>query len=767
MSYAEEPPPPENAVLEVEWTTVQHGFSSLLSAVAAPEIDHTEQTLRKAFSRWGDVRRVRINAFGDRATIFFGTEAQAEFASFSASKRFPEFSVHLRVPIVPYDTAASGKVTPEEERRLAAAHALEAEEAAERRREVVLRDAEFDGDLLLFRKVSDVCLSLVLGRLRQGGLSAGPGVSTAQKLRAAQLVDINLCGSYASDAQVAALAAALQSVGNASVRTLDLRHCRVTSAGVKALVGLLRGGAWLPGARDAAEAAVQRLAERNAKKARARQRRLEEERSSSGGGGGGSSGRFAVATLAPPEVPASPAPNTTLQRVLLDFHSAAAVGTVCDVHISYIDAELEQQAARDRGERPTRRRVVDSWVSCEVVAVDLAYGDARDQRGQHGAADAASGGGGGAGGGGATAMTELLIQLGDSEDEEEPEAAVTYLVELANQRVAGPSAAQKKTVAAAVAAAKDKALGQRRGKRPLRRVRCDRAQLRSLVDPSAPLLRGMEIAARKPQPGGKEGPWEAGRLHVVKADGACGVVFEDGARYNGVLRRDARNAYRPAETWLRRLERATALNRLHAREEEERRAREERRRHPPPPPRPPLWLRLAAAVGRGAFRLFDRGGQPTRRLGAGAARGAALLLRGGERAYDGAMKLRSVALPRVGKYEGAARLRLTAALRRGADALDAAFELAVQRQLEVERAEIERQIDGKSAPQGSAGTKSAWGAGDGGAAGSGAEVGVSTRKKKKGGGAWGGVFGKQGRRRRSSATVNPDAVLPLENDTGE
>ena len=118
MSYAEEPPLPENAVLEVEWTTVQRGFSSLLSAVAAPEIDHTEQTLRKAFSRWGDVRRVRMNAFGDRATIFFGTEAQAEFASFSASKRFPEFSVHLRVPIVPYDTAASGKVTPEEERRL-------------------------------------------------------------------------------------------------------------------------------------------------------------------------------------------------------------------------------------------------------------------------------------------------------------------------------------------------------------------------------------------------------------------------------------------------------------------------------------------------------------------------------------------------------------------------------------------------------------------------------------------------------------------------
>ena len=93
--------PEEGCCVEVEWTPIQRGYTALMSAMATPEKDHTEASLREAFERWGEVHRVRLNCYGDKATVVFATPAQAEFASFSATKRYPELQVHLREATVP------------------------------------------------------------------------------------------------------------------------------------------------------------------------------------------------------------------------------------------------------------------------------------------------------------------------------------------------------------------------------------------------------------------------------------------------------------------------------------------------------------------------------------------------------------------------------------------------------------------------------------------------------------------------------------------
>ena len=142
------------------------------------------------------------------------------------------------------------------------------------------------------------------------------------------------------------------------------------------------------------------------------------------------------------------------------------------------------------------------------------------------------------------------------------------------------------------------------------------------------------------------------------------------------------------------------------------------------------------------------------------------------------MRARSCVLPRFGPHTGKAQLRLTAALYRGAAALDAAFDEQVTNALEREKAAIERQIedgcsggaggvggsgggdDGRSRGKEDAksargeGGKSAWGE-------------ASTQRREAGPGKksqWLTNPFRKGVRSSRSSSVSRDAVVPIDAD---
>ena len=77
----------EPTILEVDWEPRRTGYENLCKAVNRRRVDHDGASLRALFGKYGAVGRIRMNRYGDRATVAFADESSARFACFAAQKK--------------------------------------------------------------------------------------------------------------------------------------------------------------------------------------------------------------------------------------------------------------------------------------------------------------------------------------------------------------------------------------------------------------------------------------------------------------------------------------------------------------------------------------------------------------------------------------------------------------------------------------------------------------------------------------------------------